>query len=1368
MNIDIEPKPGTRAFNEADSNADTCCLGTNFTILSYTYRTADVFPYDDSYAPITNVPIVSGATKYINPDTGEQFILIFHESLYYGTKLHHSLINPNQIRYFGIDVWDNPYDRAHDLSIDIDRGPIIPLKFQGTKLSFESEAPSAHDLATLPHIDMTSKREWNPQSVKLGEVATISNTKNKNTYNVISSITYEPSTPAATAYSQVNEFEQYDENAIMYDISPVHVCLKELLTTKHEENDFEMDDLPARRTFVSTERHKKATAMTIAENWGIGPLRAKATLEATTQRGTRSAILPLSRRYKADRYYNVKRLNIKMATDTMYADTISINQHKYSQTYSAKCGFAATFPMDSINGDSIGYSLKTFISEFGAMEHLTFDGAMAQTGSKTLFMNTIRENDIKYHVSQPYRPNENPAESAIREIKRRWYRIMMKKNVPKRLWDFGFVWVCDTGNMTVSSSRYAKGRTPLEIVTGETPEISEYIDFGFYDWVVYKENAGLGETKLGRWIGVSHKVGPLNSYWILPISGIAISCTTVQRLTNLEQQQDHWKKKMKQYDDAIEERLNIRNPFLNLSDIPRWNQLTIDAIDEEFMEDFNKVIGDPSVKHANDDLPKEEQIDQFDDWYVHMELGMPRGADGDLERATVKRRAIDVDGKPIGVAHKNPFLDTRQYEVEYLDGTIEIVPANLIAENLLAQVDEEGHRQLLLDEIIDHRKTKDAIDIKDGFIINETTGHKRKKMTTKGWEICVQWKDGSSTWVELKDLKNSYPVELAQYAINNKLVDEPAFAWWVPYTMKKAKLIISKIKSKYWERTHKYGIRVPKSVDEALEIDKQEGNNYWRDAINEEMKKIKEAFKLYKGDPSTLVGYQEITTHIIFDIKLAEGFRRKARLVADGHKTATPASMTYSSVVSRDSVRICLLLAALNDLDIQSADIENAYLTAPCREKCWTRGGSEFGAQKGEVFLIERALYGLKSSGAAFRAFLAQTLDKMGFQPSQADQDVWMRPATKPNGEEYYEYILCYVDDILAISLNATDVLKEVQKDFKLKKDEIKTPDIYLGGKLEKKLLNGRNVWTQSSLDYTKAAIENIEKQAISKGYKLPSKVSTPMSAESCPELDQTAELEPDNITFFQEIIGILRWLIELGRVDILTEVAMLSSYQASPREGHLNDALHIVAFLKKRPKLTIYFNPELPKLDYNIFNNTDPEMFREQYRDAKEELPPRMPKPRGKPVTMTAFVDASHAADKKTRRSHTGFIIFVNRAPIIWYSKKQSTIESSTFSSEFIAMKTCMESIVSLRYKLRMFGVPLEDVTHVLCDNQSVVDNSSKIDSTLNKKHVSIAYHAVRWSVAAEIMRVGKIDGEFNLADAMTKRLPAPRRDFLFGEWTY
>ena len=100
--------------------------------------------------------------------------------------------------------------------------------------------------------------------------------------------------------------------------------------------------------------------------------------------------------------------------------------------------------------------------------------------------------------------------------------------------------------------------------------------------------------------------------------------------------------------------------------------------------------------------------------------------------------------------------------------------------------------------------------------------------------------------------------------------------------------------------------------------------------------------------------------------------------------------------------------------------------------------------------------------------------------------------------------------------------------------------------------------------------------------------------------------------------------------------------------------------------------------------------------------------------------------------------------------------------------MRIMMESVHGLRYKLRMFGVPLDGPTKVLCDNEKVVHNSSRLESKLNKKHSSIAYHATRWAVAAGAALVGWVPTDYNIADAMSKCLSAAKRDFLFGEWTY
>jgi hypothetical protein len=130
-----------------------------------------------------------------------------------------------------------------------------------------------------------------------------------------------------------------------------------------------------------------------------------------------------------------------------------------------------------------------------------------------------------------------------------------------------------------------------------------------------------------------------------------------------------------------------------------------------------------------------------------------------------------------------------------------------------------------LNHIVDHKKEGNAVPNEDAFVW--IRGSKYPKKTTKGWKLCVEWKDGTTSWVPLSTLKESSPVEIAEYAVAHDLSDEPAFSWWVPFTLKKRDAIISAVNERYWKRTHKYGIQVPKSVAEAYEIDKETGDNRW-------------------------------------------------------------------------------------------------------------------------------------------------------------------------------------------------------------------------------------------------------------------------------------------------------------------------------------------------------------------------------------------------------------------------------------------------------------------------------------------------------------------------------------------------------------
>ena len=172
----------------------------------------------------------------------------------------------------------------------------------------------------------------------------------------------------------------------------------------------------------------------------------------------------------------------------------------------------------------------------------------------------------------------------------------------------------------------------------------------------------------------------------------------------------------------------------------------------------------------------------------------------------------------------------------------------------------------------------------------------------------------------------------------------------------------------------------------------------------------------------------------------------------------------------------------------------------------------------------------------------------------------------------------------------------------------------------------------------------------------------------------------------------------------MITEVNVIASHTAMPREGHIDNIFHMFAYLKIKHNSRIVFDPSYPSIDMISFMECDWKQF---YEGANEAIPDNAPEPRGKDVDVRCYVDADHAGNTVTRRSRAGFFIFINIAPAIFHSKKQTTIESSVFSSEFVGMKTAMETTEGLRYKLRMMGIPIAGPIYMYGDNMSVIHNT-------------------------------------------------------------
>ena len=221
---------------------------------------------------------------------------------------------------------------------------------------------------------------------------------------------------------------------------------------------------------------------------------------------------------------------------------------------------------------------------------------------------------------------------------------MPRKRVPRRLWDYGLKWASEVRVRTSCDAADLKGRTPLERVTGDTVDISEYLDFGFYDWCWYHENAGLGPTKMGRWLGVAHKVGGLMSYWVLTANSTVIARMTVQRVTPLQMQQAHMKERTQAFDEAVRAKIKDCDPIIlegGKTQPHDWTDHPFED-DPDFTEEFHGVISDNEVKDADETFTPDVY-----DTYLNMELAIPQGDSLEPRLAKVTKRLKDANGLPI-------------------------------------------------------------------------------------------------------------------------------------------------------------------------------------------------------------------------------------------------------------------------------------------------------------------------------------------------------------------------------------------------------------------------------------------------------------------------------------------------------------------------------------------------------------------------------------------------------------------------------------------------------------------------------------------------------------------------------------------------
>jgi hypothetical protein len=341
------------------------------------------------------------------------------------------------------------------------------------------------------------------------------------------------------------------------------------------------------------------------------------------------------------------------------------------------------------------------------------------------------------------------------------------------------------------------------------------------------------------------------------------------------------------------------------------------------------------------------------------------------------------------------------------------------------------------------------------------------------------------------------------------------------------------------------------------------------------------------------------------------------------------------------------------------------------------------------------------------------------------------------------------VDDVISFSKDPMSVIEELRKDYMLK--GVGEPEYYLGGNVDPL----DNTWRDDNVSlalsartYVKNVVERFE-TIFGAELKLQ---KTPMADSYHPETDETPLLDARGAALYRGLVGSANWAVTLGRFDIQYATQVMSRYSMGPREGHLSAMKRVFGYLKKFPKGKIVIDPN--HRDNSAIQTNEFDNWKEFYPDAAEELPDNMPTPFGKAARITVYVDADHAHDTVTRRSVTAILLFINNTPIKWYSKRQRTVETSTYGAELVAARIAVDMVIEMRYVLRMLGVPIDGPALMLGDNNSVVLNTSVPSSVLKKKHHACAYHRVREAIAGKIIIFVHIRSETNYADVLSKPL--------------
>ena len=504
-------------------------------------------------------------------------------------------------------------------------------------------------------------------------------------------------------------------------------------------------------------RQSSLTPEKLARTWKISLRRAQNTLRATTQRATMTLANPaISRRFKTnDRSLRYKRIPYDIYTDTLKATIKSRRGNLYSQIYATDFGWSRNY---SMRQKSDAHQTLSELFRIGVPVKMIMDGSKEQC--KGDFRRKLREADCKIKQTEKDSQFSNSAEREIREIKKGAGIKMTAKKSPKKLWDHCLELESLIRSHTALDIHRLQGQVPETMITGHTADISRLYEFEWYEWIKFYESAARfpdDKMILARYLGPAIDVGPHLTGKFLKYNGQEAYGSTYRKLTEEEWISADDINERDRFDDNIRK---VLGPEATGDDFEKW-----DAVTHE-VEYYSDEKTHPEL------TPDRDEYQNFDK-YIGADVVLP--FDDQNITGHVKARVRLRDGTLKGTPHPNKLFDTSAYVVEFPDGREAEYTANIIAQNLLSQCNLDGAEHQLIQGFKGH-KTDDSALVQENCRVTDKAGKQHTIKTTKGWMLLTDFIDGTTSWARLADLKESNPIEVAEYAVANGIDKEPAFS----------------------------------------------------------------------------------------------------------------------------------------------------------------------------------------------------------------------------------------------------------------------------------------------------------------------------------------------------------------------------------------------------------------------------------------------------------------------------------------------------------------------------------------------------------------------------------------------------------------